>query len=137
MRRDGFNEVVSFSLHKRATRTLSVKQRLTLHRKAVGNNSMPLARQDGLSTYVQVCQLISIWLRLICLNPSRAVLRVDPGIHGTIEPVRWSSTNDVSVLECIPLQQPSVRGAPTNREPKWRQGKICNQGITYKARVLW
>jgi hypothetical protein len=109
---------------------MSVKQRLTLRRKVVGDNSMPLARQDGLSTYVQVCQLISIWLRLICLNPSRAVLRVDPGIHGTIEPVRQSNTNDVSVLECILSQQPSVRGAPAKREPKWRQGGIRNQGIT-------
>ena len=36
---------------------------------------LTLLRQDGLSTYVQVCQLISIWSSLNWLNPSRAVLR--------------------------------------------------------------
>jgi len=56
-------------------RTPSVKQRLTLRRKVAGDNSMAQARQDGLSTYAQVCQLISIWLSLNWLNPSRAVLR--------------------------------------------------------------
>src|SRR5436305_11396652 len=75
MRRDGFNEVVSFSLPKSATRTVSVKQRLTLRRKVAGDNSMTQVRQDGLSTYVQVCQLISIRLRLNCLNPSRVGFR--------------------------------------------------------------
>jgi hypothetical protein len=54
---------------------MSVKQRLTLYRKVAGDNSMTLVRQGGLSTYVYACQLIFIWLRLICLNPSRAVLR--------------------------------------------------------------
>jgi hypothetical protein len=43
MRRDGFNEAVSFSLPvKRATRTVSVKQRLTLRRKAAGDSGMTL-----------------------------------------------------------------------------------------------
>jgi len=59
---------------KRTTRTLSVKQRLTLRRKAAGDNSMAPVRQDRISTYAYACQLISIWLRLNCLNPSRAVL---------------------------------------------------------------
>ena len=56
-------------------RTPSVKQRLTLRRKVAGDNSRPQVRQGGLSTYAQVCQLISIWLRLYCLNPSRVGFR--------------------------------------------------------------
>jgi hypothetical protein len=35
---------------------------------------MSLGRQEGISTYAPVCQLIPIWRRLHCLNPSRAVL---------------------------------------------------------------
>jgi hypothetical protein len=54
---------------------LSVKQRLTSRRKVAGDSSMPQVRQGGISTYSHACQLTFTWLRLICLNPSRAVLR--------------------------------------------------------------
>ncbi len=40
------------------TRTPSVKQRLTLHRKVAGTSSMTLVRQNGLSTYVHVLQYV-------------------------------------------------------------------------------
>jgi hypothetical protein len=50
--------------------------------------------------------------------------------HGTIGLVWRSEANDVSAMESIPPQQPSIRGVPAKREPKWRQGKVRNQGIT-------
>jgi hypothetical protein len=70
-------------------------------------------------------------------EPQPSGLARDSGIHGTIEPVWWSTTNDVSVVESIPPQQPSVRGVPANGGPKWRRGRVRNQGITYKARASW
>ena len=97
---------------------MSVKQRLTLHRKDVGDNSMPSVRQDRISTYAYARQLISIWSKLYCFKPMPSGHSKDSGIHGTIEPVWRSDPKRVSESECISPQQPSMRGLQANRRPK-------------------
>jgi len=78
---------------------------------------MPPERQGRPSTYVYACQLTYLRLSLNWLNPMPSGLAWVPGIHGTIEPVWRSRANDVSAMESIPSQQPSMRGIPANREP--------------------
>jgi hypothetical protein len=63
----------------RCTWTMCIKQRLTLHRKAVGDNSM--AQDVGVSRGLTIedRQLNRIWLELNCPNPRQVICLLSIG----------------------------------------------------------
>jgi hypothetical protein len=71
-----------------------------------------------------VGQLRYIWLRLYCLNPSRAVFPMTYAFTVLIGRMWYFIAKGMSAMKDTVPQQPSVRGATANREPTCIVGTV-------------